>query len=525
MNIDLPPRKNGEKSGSLNVAPGSSFVIIGANGAGKTRFTLSMVEQLGQTAYRISALDALYDRRKNNPADRQGLRGLCDAAVVANLEKGGNTPTGLELLLAQLMHEEMLNLIGYKLSAASGQKAQLKRTKLDKVIEIWQNVFPDNKVLIDSGKILFSRGLDPENYSAVKLSDGERAVLYYLGAALYAPHASVIFVDSPEIFLHPTLTTSLWNRVETLRRDCVFCYTTHDPEFASSRNGAPVLWVRDCDNEKQAWDYDLMPSQDGITPELYMSLVGDRKPVLFIEGDSHRSIDARLYSLIFPDYTVRSLGSCNKVIEATRTFNGLTSFHNLDSMGIVDRDRRDEGEVAYLRRKKIIVPDVAEIENMFLLHDVIFTMARLNGCDAHRAVEKVRNAVTSLFRAELRQQALQHTRHYMKKMMERRVDGRFPNISTLEEHVSGLIDELNPRGVYENLCSQFHTYIDTGDYAGILKVFNQKSTLSNCNVAQLCGYSNKDRYIDGVIFVLASAKPESETLRKAILKALACPVE
>ena len=250
------------------------------------------------------------------------------------------------------MHEEMLNLIGYKLAIANDSQSKLKRTKLDKVIEIWQEVFPDNKVLINSGKILFSRGLDPENYSALKLSDGERAVLYYAGAVLYAPHNSVIFVDSPEMFLHPTLTSSLWNRLETLRRDCAFCYTTHDPDFASSRNGAPVIWVRDCDIEQHAWDYDIMPSQDGIASELYMSLVGARKPVLFIEGDSHRSIDARLYPLIFPDFTVRSLGSCNKVIEATRTFNGLASFHRLDSMGIVDRDRRDDKEVEYLTRQK-----------------------------------------------------------------------------------------------------------------------------------------------------------------------------
>ncbi len=519
MNINLPRRKDSDKPGMLSADPGSSFVIIGANGAGKTRFTASMVEQIGDKAFRISALDGLYERRKTSTSP-QTLRGRCDASVVAGLERGGNLPTGLELLLAQLMHEEMLNLIGYKLAIANDSQSKLKRTKLDKVIEIWQEVFPDNKVLINSGKILFSRGLDPENYSALKLSDGERAVLYYAGAVLYAPHNSVIFVDSPEMFLHPTLTSSLWNRLETLRRDCAFCYTTHDPDFASSRNGAPVIWVRDCDIEQHAWDYDIMPSQDGIASELYMSLVGARKPVLFIEGDSHRSIDARLYPLIFPDFTVRSLGSCNKVIEATRTFNGLASFHRLDSMGIVDRDRRDDKEVEYLRGKNILVPEVAEIENMFLLEEVITTMAKMNGADPARALQKVKHAVISLFKSELRQQALQHTRHYMKKMVERRVDGRFPDIDTLEQHVGGLLDELNPRGMYENLCREFHVFADSADYNGILKVYNQKSTLSNCNVAQLCGYTNKDRYINGVISLLSGNRPEAEHIRAALRKAL-----
>lgn len=520
MNITLPRRKDGSTPGKLSVTPGTSFVVIGANGAGKTRFTSELVDRLGDDAFRISALEGLYERRKTQGATA-GLRGRCDENVVSALERGAaSLPTGLEILLSQLMHEEMLNLIGYKLAVADGKKARLRRTKLDKVIEIWQDIFPDNKVLIDSGKILFSRGLDPESYSALRLSDGERAVLYCAGAVLFAPRGSVIFVDSPEMFLHPTLTSSLWNRIETLRRDCVFCYTTHDPDFASSRNGAPVVWVRDCDFEKRAWDYDIMPSQDVIAPEIYMSLVGARKPVLFIEGDSRRSLDARIYPLIFPGHTVRSLGSCNKVIEATRTFNGLASFHRLDSMGIVDRDRRDDQEVNYLRGKNILVPDVAEIENLFILEDVIRTMAEMNGADPDHAVRRVKHTITSLFKSELTSQALQHTRHYMKKMVERRIDGRFPDISTLESHVSGLLRELNPRGVYDNLCAEFQRYAEKELYGEILKVYNQKSMLSNCNVAQLCGYANKDRYIDAVVSLLAGNLPESAKIRKALRKAL-----
>ena len=518
MNVNLPRKKDG-CTDTRSLQPVCSAVVIGANGAGKTRFTSAIVEQLGEKAFRISALDGLYERRKTASADFS-LRSRCDSGIIASLERTGTSPNGLEILLAQLMHEEMLNLIGYKLRLANGGEGKLKRTKLDKVIELWQDIFPDNKVLIDSGKILFARGIDPDIYSALKLSDGEKTVLYYAGAILYAPEGAVIFVDSPEMFLHPTLTASLWNRLERLRHDCAFCYTTHDPEFASSRNGAPVIWVRDWNSESQAWDYDIMPSQDGIAPDLYMSLVGARKPVLFIEGDSQRSIDARLYPLIFPDYTVRSLGSCNKVIEATRTFNGLASFHRLDSLGIVDRDRRDNQEVEYLRGKRILVPEVAEIENMFLIEEVIRTMATINGTDPDRAVAKVKHTVTALFNAELRQQALQHTRHYMKKMVERRVDGRFPDIGTLEKHVSGLLDELNPRGTYENLCREFHRYVDSNDYRGILRVYNQKSTLSGCNVAQLCGYNNKDKYINGVISILGSKRPESAVLRKAFREAL-----
>ena len=106
-----------------------------------------------------------------------------------------------------------------------------------------------------------------------------------------------------------------------------------------------------------------MPSSRDLDTAL-LDLLGSRKPVLVIEGDDKHSIDSRLYPLIFPEYTVKPLGSCNKVIETVRSFGDLKNFHMLESRGIEDRDRRSDPEVEYLRNKNILVPDVAEVENL-----------------------------------------------------------------------------------------------------------------------------------------------------------------
>lgn len=514
MKISLPSRPGGDAS-TLTVEPGRCMIIVGANGAGKTRFTAATAEGLADKAFAISALQSLYSRIANPDDLPPHIRRRLSTAVTAPLGRGA-TSTMLELFLAQLMHDEMLNLINYKIAIADHRDACLLKTRLDTVIELWQDVFPGNRVLIDSGKMLFSRGLDLAGYSALRLSDGERAVLYYAAAVLYAPAGSVIFVDSPEIFLHPTVTTSLWNRLENLRGDCCFCYTTHDADFTASRNGATMVWVRDCDPANTTWEYDILPPDSPISNDLYLTLAGARKPVLFIEGDSERSIDAKLYPLIFPDYTVRSLGSCNKVIEATRTFNDLAAMHKLDSFGIVDRDRRDDGEVEYLRRKKIMVPDVAEIENMFLTESVVRTMAAKAGKDADRVAAKVKRAVIAMFKADLRQQALLHTRHKVKRTVEYRVDARVADINTLEKHLETLLDTISPRKIYEDICRQFHTYADSADYASILKVYNQKSMLPGSNVAQLCGFNHKGEYINAVIELLKLDTPEAAALRTAL---------
>ena len=164
------------------------------------RSTMAVADRLGNKAYPISALVGLYGRQEKSDDFNAEL---------------------LDTLMTRLMKDEMLNLIAYKLAIAEHKDTTLATTRLDKVIEIWQDVFPGNRVLIDSGRMLFSRGIESAAYPALRLSDGEKAVLYHTAAVLYAPQKSVIFVEAPEMFLHPSLTASLWNRLEIDRKSVV----------------------------------------------------------------------------------------------------------------------------------------------------------------------------------------------------------------------------------------------------------------------------------------------------------------
>ena len=66
--ITLPPLPDGRGTPAL---PASSQVsIIGANGAGKTRFMHDLVERCGDKAYCLSAIGAFYPER--TPSKRPG---------------------------------------------------------------------------------------------------------------------------------------------------------------------------------------------------------------------------------------------------------------------------------------------------------------------------------------------------------------------------------------------------------------------------------------------------------------------
>lgn len=514
MNIKLPKRLDGNEP--IVLTDVRQITVIGANGAGKTRFSRTLMESCGDKTFQMSALKALFPCVEHST--RKGsIDQLFDATATNSHFLKDDAQTEFDRLMFLLLHDEFVDMLKYKALIIGGEHPDVPRTKLDATARRWEEVFPKNHLLRESGKLLFSNDSHDEPYNALRLSDGEKAVLYYIGAVQYAMPGAVIFVDDPETFLHHSIMQALWNVIESMRPDCTFIYNTHDIGFASSRIDNTCVWVRNFDALEKAWNYEVVDTNSTIFSEqLFFDLLGSRKPVLFVEGDEVHSIDSKLYPLIFTEYTVKPLGSCNKVIETTRSFNGLESFHHLDSHGLVDRDRRDDKEVEYLREKKVFVPNVAEIENIFMLEGIIRTVAAHFNRNATEVFLKVRQAVIGMFRSQLRQQALQHVRHRVKRKVEVRIDRRFQNITALEDHMSDLVNEIDPRGMYEAICRDFHRYINTNDYAAVLKVFNEKSMLPESGVAQLCGLRNKEEYIRAVLNILKNDGDDADKIRLAV---------
>ena len=512
MDITLPKRIDGKEPEVLHDS--RQITIIGTNGAGKSRFCSQLVEDLGDKAYRISALKALFPSSNPNPLPGS-IEDLFNRMNESNPQIKNFSETEFDKLFYVMLNDEMRELMNFKAHQLMGENVEFPKTKLDITVKKWQEVFPKNKMLRENGKLMFTSEGFEDKYPLRRLSDGEKSVLYYIGAVLYAMPDAAILVDDPETFIHSSIMRTLWNVLEQMRPDCTFIYNTHDVDFASSRTDNQCVWVKAFDPEVKAWDYEVMSSSRELDDAL-LDLLGSRKPVLFIEGDDKHSIDSRLYPLIFPDYTIKPLGSCNKVIETVRSFGDLKNFHMLESRGIVDRDRRSDPEVEYLRNKNILVPDVAEVENLLMLEGVIRAVARYKHRNENIVFPKVKKRVIEMFTRELKQQALMHVRHRVKRDVEVRIDQKFRNISALEEHMVDLVSEINPRGLYDQLCREFHAYEDNEDYASILKVYNQKLMLGESNVATLCGYKSKDDYIRGVLNILKGNTEYSRAIRKAI---------
>lgn len=515
MKIELPPHKTTRKTQCTDDI--HAITVIGANGSGKSRFGDEIARRKGNNVFRISALKALFITPETEKPLGTSISDIYREQAEKSTYKIENINTEFEQLMYLMLYEEFVNVLMYKTSEESKNKqGKLPRTKLDRVQRLWENIFPQNKMLRIAGKLRITAGNDPKHYSPLRLSDGEKTVFYLLASVLFAESRSVILVEDPEVFLHRSIMKSVWNTVEQLRPDCLFVYLTHDLEFAASRNESTCVWVKSFDADARAWDYEIIKNPSDLPEDVYLDLLGSRKPILFIEGTDTRSIDVRLYTLLYPEYTVKPLGGCSKVIETTRTFADLKGFHHLESHGIVDRDRRTDREVESLRERNISVPEVAEIENLLLIEPVIRTVARRMGQNDNNVFGTIRSNIINMFDDELEMQALLHTRHRTKRELECIIDRRATNIDDYESHIRNLTNGCEPRKLYLNLCQEFRSYVTGRKYNSILRVYNQKAMLPNCGIVQLCGFANKDKYIKFILSLLRENKEEARIIRQAM---------
>ena len=171
MKIELPTHKTTRKA---ELTPDlRTFTIIGANGAGKSRFGDDIAHKQKKNIFRLSALKALFVTPTNEVSVGTTITSLFNELQKKTTYRIETVETEFERLMYLLMYEEFINVMAYKHNE-SPNKGKLPRTKLDRVQRQWENIFPQNKMLRASGNISIVGGKDPRPYSPTRLSDGEK---------------------------------------------------------------------------------------------------------------------------------------------------------------------------------------------------------------------------------------------------------------------------------------------------------------------------------------------------------------
>ncbi|WHI46100.1 DUF4435 domain-containing protein [Microbulbifer sp. VAAF005] len=498
FSILLP--SSGDSNTEVAVNDVRSMVIVGANGSGKSRLGHWIeYNQLDDkfvhriSAQRIAQMESEVWPMSYEEAESGFLYGNSSNKRKAKKDpkygRWGDEPvTGMSWDFDSVLgflyaEEERRNREYVEKVKTSKRGVKLPASSLDILRESWHELFPHRKIELLSNKFITTT-IDGEEYSASEMSDGERIVFYLLGQCLLAPKNSVVVIDEPEIHIHRSLQTCLWDKIESLRDDCCFVYLTHDLNFAANRDTNSKIWLRSFDGE--SWFWEEVPCNEELNEDSILEIIGSRKPILFVEGEKN-CYDHKIYQAIYSDYLVIPRGSCVKVIEATKALKSIPSLHHLEVRGLIDRDYRTEEELKSLKAHGIETIDVAEVENLLCVEGLIKYVAVSLELDPTEIFEKVKKFVFTEFQKELTSQVSKKVSFDIKFRLNIFNDTS-KGVDDISKQLDSVFTSIDIDEIYQRYHRDFTLHIEANDYASVLKSFNRKSLSSR--VSGVLGLAN-----------------------------------
>lgn len=499
----------------IDIHPGSSLVLLGANGSGKTRLGVLIEKNIGTTTevHRIAAHRSLTMNTKvQTPtfeiAERRLFYGSDQGTQ--NHKEGhrwqGQPATALlsdfDHLLTCLYAEENKVSVNHRQIHLKNPNAKAPITRFDKLVGIWNSLLPHRNLLVVDSDVKVQALNTELPYDARELSDGERNIFYLIGQVLLLRPNSIVIIDEPESHINRCILPKLWDTLESSRKDCTFIYLTHDIEFTNSRRAATKFVIHSYvkNSQKDYWDLELIPDNLELPEELIAKIAGSRLPVLFIEG-SNASLDMALYQRIYMGFTVIPVGSCEAVIHSVTSLKKHCVFHRIHCAGLIDADGRDKDEIKQLESKNIYVLPVSEVENVLLLPEPFLELAKLQHFEDSECQSKLDELITKVL-----EEAQKNAEQYSTRYTRRRIDSAMKKIGLTSKTFSDLDSEfktgvakINASLLYTCALKEFNDAISKRDYSKVLRLYDNKGLLAAATILLGKNQKNMEEHICRVL--------------------------
>lgn len=482
--ITLPNRTG---QGANEILHSDNIVIIGANGAGKTRLGawIETNMQNNLAVHRISAQRALnipeFAHIKNLEQAEKGLfYGREDQHGNTSQKRGSRWGNNPETHLLN-DYEQLLSTLFAKTSKRDREHA--KETKesqvyvpvvdapIDVIVQLWKDIMPQREISFEDGKVMVQK-VGQAEYHGKEMSDGERVTLYLIGQCLCAPDNSIIIIDEPEIHLHKSLMARLWNKIEEVSLNKLLVFITHDLNFAASRKDAKKLWIRSYDGAAN-WIWQEVPEIETIPENLVIEIIGNRKNIVFCEGEK-ASYDTVLYQAAFPDYHIVPRGGCEKVIESTKAVRGNPSLHHLQAFGIIDSDYRTAEEIIALKDAGIYTINVAEIENLFCIEPILRIVAANQLLDVNATVAAVTTFIINCLTEEFEVQVTNRAEREIQFRLNAYTKIGHTELG-LNDGMTSVINSIDIATIYADSRTLYQQAIDENSLEKALRLYNRKN--------------------------------------------------
>lgn len=384
--LSIPTEDGATANFTLKV--GEVLYILGANGTGKSSRVSRLFVQNQAFARRISAHRQTWFESNTldiTPRNRQDLeRDLRNIDAQARSRywewnAGGRSNMAIfDLIDADTMQERKIAALvrGGEVPAA------VEEAKNPSPIQVINELFRLSnlpiEISVDEGQQVVARKNGGNKYSVAELSDGERNAFLIAANVLTVKAGTLILIDEPERHLHRSIISPLLKLLFETRNDCAFIVSTHELMLPVDTPSASTMLVRSCEYQGpdvRAWTLDIIPRGAVIDEDLKRDLLGSRRKMLFVEG-TQQSLDAPLYSLLFPQVSVMAKASCRDVEHAVRGLRGAPDMHWIAAWGIVDNDQRSSDDVARLRAAGIWALPHYSVEALYYHPKIIMRVAK-----------------------------------------------------------------------------------------------------------------------------------------------------
>lgn len=504
----------------------SSFVIVGANGSGKSHLG-AWIEKNNNNVLRISAQRALTVPDSitiksesaawskvfygNEKEANKGYKWDWDQASTTKLVNDYDSV--LACVFARQNKENDSYVKQCRENEQNGiEKPIVPEMVMDAIISIWDSVFPHRSIVFEDAKVLATHN-GGNIYSAKHMSDGERVAIYLISQCLVAPDGTTVVIDEPEIHLHRSIMYKLWDKIEEKCVNKTIVYISHDLDFAASRKEATKIWTRSFDGKK--WDYIILDNEKEIPDSLLIEVLGSRKPILLVEGE-RGSYDNQLYPYLYENYNIIPCHNCTKVIEMTKAFNNekVKTLHNCEIKGLIDRDYLSIDEIKAYESQNIFTLSVAEVENLYIIEDVVKIIAKHQCLDPIRKMEEVKNYVFSSFQSEYDLQIASICTKEIKHKLNCYNRPKSNKLEDMKTDLNNLVGGIDIDLLYHNTRQRIDQILKNNDYDALISVYNRKSL--HLQVSSIMGLA-KNEYPNLVLRLLKTGGSEIvEAMKKFV---------
>ena len=366
-----------------------------------------------------------------------------------------------------------------------------------------------------------------QSFDIAKMSDGERSAMIIAGHVITAEPETLLLIDEPEKHLHRSISQPFLSELFALRKDCAFIISTHEIDLAIANPEAPVLMLRSCQwhgDECVAWDAEViepnsqLPEAARLTEELKREILGSRKRILFVEGNSN-SLDNQLYDVLFPNLTVTPKENCENVINAVLSLRKSQEFHDVEAFGLIDGDNREKEEVDKLAESGIFALEVFSVEALYYYSEVIAAVAHRHA--ESWGVDDPNNVIGSFQEKTI--EVLKDP-NLAKRMAARRCErqvqelfwSKVPNWRTImNTPTQSICVPIDPH-LYSKELENFKALVDKGELDSLIARYPLRESQVFETIVKTIGCPNKKLYQDLVVKLVQEDEKVAQCIKKRI---------